>query len=32
VGSNPISRSRKGPRLRAFLVAGVGWTFCVGPD
>ena len=32
VGSNPISRLRKGPQLRAFLVVTVGWTFCVGPD
>jgi hypothetical protein len=27
VGSNPISRLRKGLHLRAFLVFAVGWTF-----
>jgi hypothetical protein len=29
VGSNPISRFRKGPHLQAFFVGAVGWCVCV---
>ena len=28
VGSNPISRSRKGLHLQAFFVEAVGWCVC----
>ena len=29
VGSNPISRLRKGLRLQVFFVGAVGWCVCV---
>jgi hypothetical protein len=29
VGSNPISRSRKGLRLQVYFVGAVGWCVCV---
>jgi len=32
VGSNPISRSRKGLRLQVFFVGAVGWCVCFAPD
>jgi hypothetical protein len=32
VGSNPISRFRKGVHLQVFFVRAVGWCVCVAPD